>query len=280
MTQIIDGKLVAQHTLDDLRQKLAQTNEKPSLAVIIVGEDSASRIYVNLKKKKALELNMYSSVIEFPQNITQNKLLNKIEVLNNDKSVNAILVQLPLPRHIDTKAVLEKISPEKDVDCFHPFNVGKITTAGVPPVYPCTPKGIMRLLDFYKISVSGKNAVVVGRSNIVGRPVAQMLLNADATVTVCHSKTQNLAQITKTADILVVAAGCAKLIKKEMVKDGAIVIDVGMNRNNNGKLCGDVDFEEVKEKAAFITPVPGGVGPMTIATLMTNTFDLFEKQKQ
>lgn len=278
MTQIIDGKLVAQHTLDDLRQKLAQMTKKPSLAVIIVGEDSASRIYVNLKKKKALELNMHSSVIEFPQNITQNELLNKIEELNNDKSVNAILVQLPLPRHIDTKAVLEKISPEKDVDCFHPFNVGKITTAGVPPVYPCTPKGIMRLLDFYKISVSGKNAVVVGRSNIVGRPVAQMLLNADATVTVCHSKTQNLAQITKTADILVVAAGHAKLIKKEMVKDGAIVVDVGMNRDENGKLCGDVDFEAVKEKAAFITPVPGGVGPMTIATLMTNTFDLFEKQ--
>lgn len=279
MAKIIDGKLVAKEILETMADEILFLGQTACLAVIIVGEDPASKIYVNLKKKKAIELGLDSIVIEMPENITQEELLAKIEELNKDEKINAILVQLPLPKHIDTKAVIEKIDPKKDVDCFHPCNMGKIATGSEAYVYPCTPKGIIRLLEYYDIEIAGKNAVVIGRSNIVGRPMAQMLLNANATVTICHSKTKNLSEITKTADILIAATGQAKLIKKDMVKEGAVIIDVGMNRDENGKLCGDVDFEDVKEKASYITPVPGGVGPMTICSLMLNTFDLYKLQK-
>ena len=255
-------------------------NKKPSLAVIIVGDDPASKIYVNLKKKKAQELGITSQVIEMNASVTEQELLDKIDELNNDKEVNAILVQLPLPAHINTQKVIEKISPIKDVDCFHPYNMGKIAAGLKPYVYPCTPKGIIRLLEYYDIDIASKNAVVVGRSNIVGRPVGQMLLNSNATVTFCHSKTKDLAKITKTADILICAAGRLNLITRDMVKEGAVVIDVGMNRKEDGKLAGDVDFFNVETVASYITPVPGGVGPMTICSLMQNTFDLYKIQNE
>ena len=278
MTTLIEGKTVAQKIFDNLAHEISLLDKKPSLAVIIVGDDPASKIYVNLKKKKAHELGITSQVIELDESVSEQELLKKIDSLNNDPAVNAILVQMPLPEHINPVNVIEKINPLKDVDCFHPYNIGRIATGNKSYVYPCTPKGIFRLLDFYNIPVEGKHAVVVGRSNIVGRPLAQMLLNENATVTICHSRTKNLSEITKTADILISAAGCPALIKKDMVKDGAVVIDVGINRKSDGKLCGDVDFENVKEKASFITPVPGGVGPMTICSLMCNTMDLFKLQ--
>lgn len=274
MANIIDGKLVAKSVLEDLAKKVEVSAKKTGLAVIIVGEDPASKIYVNLKRKKALELGFESLVVEMPESTTQEELLNKIDELNVDENINAILVQMPLPKHIDSKVVIERINPKKDVDCFHPYNVGKIASNSDPYVFPCTPKGIMKLLEYYNVEIAGKNAVVVGRSNIVGRPMSQMLLTADATVTVCHSCTKNLAEITKTADILICAVGKSKLIKKDMVKEGAVVIDVGMNRDENGKLCGDVDFDGVGEVASFITPVPGGVGPMTICSLMVNAYEL------
>ena len=278
MTTLIEGKTVAQKIFDNLAHEISLLEKKPSLAVIIVGDDPASKIYVNLKKKKAHELGITSQVIELDESVSEQELLKKIDSLNNDPAVNAILVQMPLPENINPVNVIEKINPLKDVDCFHPYNIGRIATGNKSYVYPCTPKGIFRLLDFYNIPVEGKHAVVVGRSNIVGRPLAQMLLNENATVTICHSRTKNLSEITKTADILISAAGCPALIKKDMVKDGAVVIDVGINRKSDGKLCGDVDFENVKEKASFITPVPGGVGPMTICSLMCNTMDLFKLQ--
>lgn len=280
MAQLIDGKLVSKKILENLSDEILFLAKKPCLAVIIVGDDPASKIYVNLKKKKALELGIESVVVEMPASTSQQELLDKIECLNNDDRVNAILVQLPLPKHIDTKLVLEKINPLKDVDCFHPYNTGQIAAGSKPYVYPCTPKGIIRLLEYYSIPVEGKHAVVIGRSNIVGRPVSQMLLNENATVTICHSKTKNLEEITKTADILISAAGQKNLIKAGMVKDGVVVIDVGMNRTDDGKLCGDVDFYNVEPKAFFITPVPGGVGPMTICSLMQNTFDLYKIQNK
>lgn len=280
MAEIIDGKALRNRILEGLKAEVKKLEKKPFLAVIIVGNDPASKIYVSNKKKTALELGFQSVVIEMPENTPEKVLLEKIEELNKNKEVNAILVQLPLPAHISTERVIETVSPQKDVDCFHPFNTGKIAQNARPFVYPCTPKGIIRLLEEYKIPVAGKNAVVIGRSNIVGRPVAAMLTNLDATVTICHSKTQNLSEITKNADILISAAGSRGLVTADMVKDGAAVFDVGMNRDENGKLAGDVDFEAVKEKASFITPVPGGVGPMTICTLMTNTFELFRRQNK
>lgn len=280
MAEIIDGKALRNRILEGLKAEVKNLDKKPFLAVIIVGNDPASKIYVSNKKKTALELGFQSIVIEMPENTPEKVLLEKIEELNKNKEVNAILVQLPLPAHISTERVIETVNPQKDVDCFHPFNTGKIAQNARPFVYPCTPKGIIRLLEEYKIPVAGKNAVVIGRSNIVGRPVAAMLTNLDATVTICHSKTQNLSEITKNADILISAAGSRGLVTADMVKDGAAVFDVGMNRDENGKLAGDVDFEAVKEKASFITPVPGGVGPMTICTLMTNTFELFRRQNK
>ena len=278
MTKLIDGKTVAKEILDNLADEVLFLNKKPCLAVIIVGNDSASKIYVNLKKKKALELGFNSIVIELPENTLEKDLIYKIEELNSDENVNAILVQMPLPKHINPLKIIETISPQKDVDCFHPYNVGNISIGKKSYVYPCTPKGIIRLLEYYDIKIEGKHAVVIGRSNIVGRPLSQMLINENATVTICHSKTKNLSEITKTADILISAVGKPNLVTENMVKDGVVIIDVGMNRLENGKLCGDVDFENVKDKASYITPVPGGVGPMTICSLMVNTYDLFKYQ--
>ena len=278
MAKLIEGKIVAQKILKNLSEEILYLEKKPSLAVIIVGEDSASKIYVNLKRKKAQELGIISNVIEMPETTSEQELLHKIEQLNNDADVNAILVQMPLPQHINSTKVIEKIHPLKDVDCFHPYNIGRIATGNKPYVYPCTPKGIIRLLEYYDIKIEGRNVVVVGRSNIVGKPLSQMLLNENATVTICHSKTQNLSSYTQKADILISAAGVRGLITKDMVKDGAVVVDVGMNKNEEGKLCGDVDFSELNEKVSFITPVPGGVGPMTICSLMQNTVDLYKIQ--
>ncbi len=273
MSQIIDGKAVSVKIKNDLAVEVASLREsgvKPGLAVIIVGNNPASRVYVNNKKKACEEIGIYSEEYALNAETSQEELINLVEHLNVDDKINGILVQLPLPEHIDENAVIQAISPLKDVDAFHVQNVGHIMI-GDFEFLPCTPSGVMELIHSTGIEVEGKNCVVIGRSNIVGKPMAMLLLHENGTVTICHSRTKNLAQITAGADILVAAVGRAKFVTADMVKEGAVVIDVGMNRDENGKLCGDVDFEAVKDKASFITPVPGGVGPMTIATLMKNT---------
>ena len=242
----------------------------PGLAVVIVGDDPASRVYVNNKKKACEAVGFISEEYALPAETTQEELLSLVDTLNNKESINGILVQLPLPKHLDDKAVIEAISPLKDVDAFHAVNVGKIML-GEYDFLPCTPAGVMEMLHSYEIPVEGRECVVIGRSNIVGKPMGMLLLHENGTVTICHSRTKNLAEVCKRADILVAAVGIPKFVKADMVKDGAVVIDVGMDRDENGKLCGDVDFENVKDKCSYITPVPGGVGPMTIATLMKNT---------
>ena len=250
--------------------------KKPTLAVILVGENPASQIYVRNKKKTAEKLGINSLSIEYPADISEKELVAKIEELNNDKNVTAILVQLPLPKHINKNKVIDAILPQKDVDGLTPYNLGKLFSGEKPYVYPCTPKGILLLLDEYNIELDGKNIVVIGRSNLVGKPVAQMLLNRNATVTMCHSHTKNLSEITKTADIVVSAVG-KNVIGEKMLKSNCVVIDVGIFRDENGKISGDVDFENVSKVTAYISPVPGGVGPMTIASLMLNTVELAEK---
>lgn len=277
MAQILDGKKLRDKILEELKLKVDKFEKKPTLVVILVGENPASKIYVNNKKKTAEKLGINSEVINYPSNITEQELLNKIDELNNDKNVTAILVQLPLPEHISKENIMNKISPAKDVDGFTPYNFGKLFSGETPSVYPCTPKGILLLLDEYGIELDGQHVVVVGRSNIVGRPLSQMLLNRNATVTVCHSHTKNLAQITKTADILISAVG-KNIIEGEMLKSDCVVVDVGIFKDENGKTRGDVDFENASKIASYITPVPGGVGPMTIASLMLNTVELFEKE--
>lgn len=277
MAEILDGKKLRDKLLDDLKLKLDGFKNKPTLVVILVGDNPASKIYVNNKKKMAERVGINSEVINYPANITEQELLNKIEELNNDKNVTAILVQLPLPEHISKENVMNTILPSKDVDGFTPYNFGKLFSGEVPTVYPCTPKGIILLLDEYNIPIEGKHVVIVGRSNIVGRPLSQMLLNRNATVTVCHSYTKNLSEITKTADILISAAG-KKIIEGEMLKSGCVIVDVGIFKDENGKTRGDVDFDSASKVASYISPVPGGVGPMTIASLMLNTVELFEKQ--
>lgn len=242
----------------------------PGLAVVIVGDDPASRVYVNNKKKACELVGFKSEEYALPEQTTQEDLLNLVKELNNKQDINGILVQLPLPKHLDDKAVIEAINPLKDVDAFHAVNVGKIML-GEYDFLPCTPAGVMEMLHAYDIPVCGKNCVVIGRSNIVGKPMAMLLLHENATVTICHSRTKNLSEVCSKADILVAAVGKPKFVTEDMVKDGAVVIDVGMDRDENGRLCGDVDFENVKQKCSYITPVPGGVGPMTIATLMKNT---------
>ncbi len=242
----------------------------PGLAVVIVGDDPASRVYVNNKKKACEAVGFVSEEYALPAETTQEELLALVETLNNKPDISGILVQLPLPKHLDDKAVIAAINPQKDVDAFHAVNVGKIML-GEYDFLPCTPAGVMEMLHSYQIPVEGKECVVIGRSNIVGKPMAMLLLHENGTVTICHSRTKNLAEVCRRADILVAAVGIPKFVKADMVKEGAVVIDVGMDRDENGKLCGDVDFENVKEKCSFITPVPGGVGPMTIATLMKNT---------
>ncbi len=270
MAQRIDGKSIAALCRRECAAEVANMTNKPGLAVIIVGEDPASLVYVRNKAKACEDTGIRSQVIALPRETTQAQLLDRIASLNADPDTDGILVQLPLPPHISDQAVIAAIRPDKDVDAFHAENVGHIMI-GDHTFLPCTPAGVMELLRRSGISPEGKECVVVGRSNIVGKPMAMLLLQANGTVTVCHSRTRDLAQICRRADILVVAIGRAKFITGDMIKEGATVIDVGMNRDENGKLCGDVDFESAEKKAAFITPVPGGVGPMTIAMLMRNT---------
>lgn len=274
MAQIISGKTVSAEVREKIKQETAALIESdgihPGLAVILVGNDPASQVYVRNKQRACEELGFNPFEYKLSENTTQEQLLDLISVLNKDPKVHGILVQLPLPDHLDEQSVLYSISPEKDVDAFHPLNVGKIMI-GSYNFLPCTPAGVMELIDWAGIEVSGKNCVVVGRSNIVGKPMSMLLLQRSGTVTICHSKTKNLKEICANADILVVAIGKPKFITGDMVKEGAVVIDVGINRDESGKLCGDVDFESVEPKAGWITPVPGGVGPMTITMLMKNT---------
>lgn len=276
MAIILDGKMLRDKIFESLKAKLDKMQQKPTLAVILVGENPASQIYVRNKKKTAEKLGINSLSIEYPSDISEEELLNKIKELNSDEKVTAILVQLPLPVHINKNRIIDAILPQKDVDGLTPYNLGKLFSGEEPYVYPCTPKGILLLLDEYNIKLEGKNIVVVGRSNLVGKPVAQMLLKRNATVTMCHSHTKNLSEITKTADIIVSAVG-KKVIGEKMLKSDCVVIDVGIFRDENGKISGDVDFENVSKTAAYISPVPGGVGPMTIASLMLNTVELAEE---
>ena len=273
MATIIDGKLTSAKIREEIKAEAALLTAKgtqPGLAVIIVGEDPASQIYVRNKEKACDEVGFYSEKYALPAETTEAELTALIEKLNADKNIHGILVQSPLPKHLDEKRIVAQILPSKDVDAFSEENVGKITL-GTPRFLPCTPAGIMELLKRYNIETKGKHAVVVGRSNIVGKPMGLLLLGADCTVTTCHSRTVDLAKYTREADILVAAVGKSKLIKGDMVKEGAVIIDVGMNRDENGKLTGDVDFEQCAPLASAITPVPGGVGPMTITMLLKNT---------
>ncbi|MCQ2451411.1 MAG: bifunctional methylenetetrahydrofolate dehydrogenase/methenyltetrahydrofolate cyclohydrolase FolD [Clostridia bacterium] len=279
MGKIIDGKVVSQFVKDNIKnevEKLKENGITVGLAVILVGEDPASKIYVANKKKACEALGIISQEYLLPADTKTEELLELIDTLNNEKTVNGILCQLPLPKGIDEKTVINAISPEKDVDAFHPFNVGKIMIGDYDFV-PCTPAGIMEMLKYYDIEISGKTCVVIGRSNIVGKPMGMLLMHQNGTVTVCHSRTNDLKAVTKSADILVSAVGKSNFVTADMVKQGAVVIDVGMNRDS-GKLCGDVIFDEVEPLASYITPVPGGVGPMTIAMLMKNTLTAAKKQ--
>ena len=266
---VMDGKALAAKVKEEVRAQVERMERKPGLAVVLVGDDPASRVYVNGKKKDCGECGIYSEEYAIPAEITQQELLELVETLNGREDIDGILVQLPLPKHLNEKEVLLAIRPDKDVDCFHPYNVGRLMI-GDPVFLPCTPAGVMEMLREYGIPVRGRRCVVLGRSNIVGKPMAMLLLQQDGTVTVCHSKTPGLAAITREADILVSAVGRVGLVTPGMVKEGAVVIDVAMNRNSEGRLCGDVDFAAVEPKASYITPVPGGVGPMTRAMLMRN----------
>ena len=281
--QIIDGKAASLAIRKEIRKKTADFYAKngfaPGLAVIIVGEDTASQVYVRNKVCACEEVGFYSEVHRLPENTKQDELLSLIDRLNADEKIHGILVQLPLPKHLDETELLLRIHPNKDVDAFHPYNVGKLTI-GNPTFLPCTPAGIMELLRRYGIDPDGKRCVVVGRSNIVGKPMALLLMAANGTVTVCHRHTANTEALTREADILVSAVGRAHFLTPDMVKEGAVVIDVGMNRDENGKLCGDVDFDDVAPKCSYITPVPGGVGPMTITMLLQNTLKSAEMKVQ
>ena len=275
---LIDGKAISKQIKDELKNEVAEMKKEGTevtLAVIQVGNDPASSVYVGNKKKACEYCGIKSLEYLLDENTTEEELLSLINVLNNDSAVNGILVQLPLPKHINEEHIINSIVPSKDVDAFHPVNVGKIMI-GNPDFLPCTPAGVMEMLKKYNIETCGKDCVIIGRSNIVGKPMAMLMLAANATVTVCHSKTANIKEKCKNADIIIAAVGKAGFVTADMVKDGAVVIDVGINRNSEGKLCGDVDFESVSQKASYITPVPGGVGPMTIATLMKNTLAAFK----
>ncbi len=278
MGQIIDGKALSQVVKDEVKAEVpaleAKYGRKPCLAVIIVGENPASQVYVRNKVKAAAYTGMESRLVELPCDISEEALLQQIAILNDDPLTDGILVQLPLPGHIDEEKVIDAIAREKDVDGFHPLNVAGLWL-GKDCIVPCTPAGIMRMLDSIGVELKGKNAVVVGRSNIVGKPVAKLLLDRNATVTIAHSRTGDLGEVCRSADVLVVAVGKAGLVTGDMIKPGAVVIDVGMNRNEEGKLCGDVDYASAEPVSSWITPVPGGVGPMTIAMLMKNTIACF-----
>ncbi|MBC2069753.1 bifunctional methylenetetrahydrofolate dehydrogenase/methenyltetrahydrofolate cyclohydrolase FolD [Listeria seeligeri] len=273
MGQIIDGKKLAKEIQGKVTTEvaeLAKNGKKPGLAVVLVGDNQASRTYVRNKQKRTEEAGMKSVLMELPETVSEEKLLEVVEELNTDETIHGILVQLPLPKHISEEKVIDTISYDKDVDGFHPVNVGNLFI-GKDSFVPCTPAGIIELIKSTGTQIEGKRAVVIGRSNIVGKPVAQLLLNENATVTIAHSRTKDLPEVAKEADILVVATGLAKFVKKDYIKPGAVVIDVGMDRDVNNKLCGDVDFDDVVDVAGFITPVPGGVGPMTITMLLANT---------
>lgn len=270
MANIINGKEISAAIREEIKAEVQGMSVRPGLAVVLVGDDPASAVYVRNKSKACADVGIYSEVYRLPEETGREQLLGLIEQLNQSPLIHGILVQLPLPKHLDPEEVIMAIDPAKDVDAFHPVNVGKIMI-GNYDFLPCTPAGVMELLHRSGIEVSGKECVVIGRSNIVGKPQAMLLLHENATVTVCHSKTRDLPSVCRRADILVSAVGKPKFVTADMVKDGAVIIDVGMNRDENGKLCGDVDFEPVSEKASYITPVPGGVGPMTITMLLKNT---------
>lgn len=276
MAEIIDGKKVSEHIraqiADGVEKLKSETGVTPGLAAVLVGDDPASEIYVRNKRKACANAGMYSEEHKLPAETTEQELLTLVESLNNDPNIHGILVQLPLPDHINETKILRAVTPLKDVDGFHPYNVG-LLVEGNPRFISCTPHGIIKMLEFYDIDITGKQAVIVGRSNIVGKPVSMLLLHRHATVTICHSRTKPLDEVTHRADILVAAIGRANFITADMVKEGAVVIDVGINRNEEGKLTGDVDFEAVSQKASYITPVPGGVGPMTISMLLWNTLE-------
>ena len=277
MAIILDGKKLRDKILADLKIRVERLERKPTLAVVLVGDDPASQIYVNNKKKAAENVGIKSIIINMPSTTGETELVHKIQALNNDNNVTAILVQLPLPKHINKNNIINSISPQKDADGFTTANFGLLFSGQKPYVYPCTPKGILLLLDEYNINLEGKHVVIIGRSNIVGRPLSQMMLDRNATVTICHSRTQNLTNITKTADVLISAVG-EKIIEENMLKSDCIVVDVGIFKDETGKTRGDVDFENVSKIASYITPVPGGVGPMTIASLMLNTVELYNLQ--
>ena len=279
MATIMDGKALSLKLKEQMKQRIAQLKQQginPKLVVVLVGDNSASQVYVRNKHKSCGEVGIESEVITMPEQTTQQELLEVVERLNQDETVDGILVQLPLPKQIDEKTVLRSILPEKDVDGFHPVNVG-LLSIGDECFAPATPSGIIAMFQEYGIDIARKNCVVIGRSNIVGKPMAALLLKNNAPVTICHSKTEDLASYTRRADVVIVATGRRHTLTAEMVKEGAVVVDVGMNRNEQGKLCGDVDYEEVKEKASFITPVPGGVGPMTITELLENTIQAAQR---
>lgn len=275
--EIINGKSVAQLVRAKIKEEISTIDKKIGLAVILVGDDPASQVYVRNKLRACEEVGMKSFLCNLSKDSTFEDVANAIISLNKNNEVNGIILQLPLPKHLDENSLLDLIDPEKDVDGCHYVQKGRLWT-GRDSLVACTPSGVLELLKYYRIPLEGKHAVVIGRSNLVGKPLAQLLLNENCTVTVCHSRTQNLAQITKSADIVCVAIGKAKFLKADMVKDGAVVIDVGMDRDESGKLCGDVDFENVAPKCSFITPVPGGVGPMTVAMLILNTLKAFKNQ--
>lgn len=279
MATVIDGKALAAKVKEQVRREAAGLERRPGLAVILVGDDPASRVYVNSKRRDCEECGFVSEEFALPASTSQEELLALVKGLNGREDIDGILVQLPLPKGLDEREVLLAIDPAKDVDCFHPYNVGQLTI-GEPVFQPCTPGGVMEMLKEYQIDPAGKKCVVLGRSNIVGKPMALLLLHAHGTVTICHSKTPDLAAECARADILVSAVGKTGLVTADMVKEGAVVIDVAMNRNEAGRLCGDVRYDEVKEKASFITPVPGGVGPMTRAMLMRNTLTAAENHQR
>lgn len=279
--ELLNGKELAQKLQQEMTQEVTELKEKglqPGLAVILVGEDPASQVYVRNKERAANNIGMYSVVYRLPETTSEAALIAKIEELNQDDKIHGILVQLPLPKHINEELVLDTIDPAKDVDGFHPMNLGNLF-AGKPTMIPCTPAGIMELIKLSGLDLAGKNAVIIGRSNIVGKPMAHLLLQANATVTICHSKTKDLPKVAKQADVLVVAIGRANFVTADFVKEGAVVIDVGINRDENNKLTGDVKFDEVAPLTSFITPVPGGVGPMTITMLMRQTIDAAKRKE-
>lgn len=279
--ELLNGKELAQKLQQEMTQEVTELKEKglqPGLAVILVGEDPASQVYVRNKERAANNIGMYSVVYRLPETTSEADLITKIEELNHDDKIHGILVQLPLPKHINEDLVLDTIDPAKDVDGFHPMNLGNLF-AGKPTMIPCTPAGIMELIKLSGLDLAGKNAVIIGRSNIVGKPMAHLLLQANATVTICHSKTRDLPKVAKQADVLVVAIGRANFVTADFVKEGAVVIDVGINRDENNKLTGDVKFDEVAPLTSYITPVPGGVGPMTITMLMRQTIDAAKRKE-